>query len=207
MCLDFGGEGLRLVREFTQSEADRHNALTEKGWALTEGRLVFHGEEPVGRPGWYTRWQLRRAVRCFERALDINPEGWSSMWALGKIHQRLGEQEIAFGWFAKAHGLMPNHPDVAREAGIAALDLGHAEAALALCRAAVTSSPDDPGLVCNLALAHCLAGDDAEAVRCVTEAAERDPADTVTANVQQFIGEVASGKRARPRSLEEAFPR
>jgi len=195
------------VREFTQAEADRHNALTAKGWALTEGRLVLHGVEPSGRPGWYDRWQLGRAIRCFELALEINPEGWSSMWALGKICQRLGDQEAAIGWFAKAHALKPDQPDVAREAGIAALDLGRAADALAFCRAAVACSPDDPGLVCNLALAHCLAGDDAEAVRCVTVAAERDPADTVTATVQHFIGEVAAGRRARPRSLQEAFPR
>jgi Flp pilus assembly protein TadD len=150
--------------------------------------------------------QLRRANNCFQRALVINPEGWSSMWALGKIHQRLGDQEAAFGWFAKAHALKPDQPDVAREAGITALDLGWADAALAFCQAAVVCRPDDPGLVCNLALAHCLAGDDTEAVRCVTEAAERNPADTVTANVRHFIGDIASSKRARPRSLQE-FPR
>lgn len=80
-----------MTREFTQAEADRHNALTAKGWALIEGRLVLHGQEPSARPGWYSRWQLRRAIRCFEQALAINPEGWSSMWALGKIYQRLGE--------------------------------------------------------------------------------------------------------------------
>ena len=195
------------MQEFTPAETDRHNALTAQGWALTKGRLVLHGAEPSGPPGWYSRWQLNRAIRCFERALAINPDGWSSMWALGKIHQRLGDQEAALGWFAKAHTLKPEQPDVAREAGIAALDLGRASEALALCRAAVACSPDDPGLVCNLALAHCLAGDDAEAARCVAEAAERDPTDTVTANVQHFIGEVAAGRRVRPRSLQEAFPR
>ncbi len=127
------------------------------------------------------------------------------MWALGKIHQRLGTQTIAFEWFAKAHAIKPDQPNVAREAGIAALDLGRVEAGLTLCREAVAHCPNDPGLVCNLALAHCLAGDDIEAMRCVTEAAERDPADTVTATVQHFIREVASGKRTRPRSLQEAF--
>ena len=93
-----------MAREFTRAEADRHNALTAIGWALTEGRLVIQGEEPSGRPGWYTRWQLLRAARCFERALAINPEGWSSMWALGKIYQRFGDQEAAFGWFANCKG-------------------------------------------------------------------------------------------------------
>jgi tetratricopeptide (TPR) repeat protein len=94
-----------VAREFTQAEADQHNALTSKGWALTEGRLVIHGAEPSGRPGWYSRWQLRRAIRCYEQALTINPESWSSTWALGKIYQRLGEQENAFTWFARAHAI------------------------------------------------------------------------------------------------------
>ncbi len=129
------------------------------------------------------------------------------MWAIGKIHQRLGDQEKALAWFSKSHALKPDQPDVAREAGIAALDLGRVEDALAYCRAAVASNPDDPGLVCNLALAHCLAGNDPEAVRCVTEAAERDPADPVTATVLGFIRDVASGRRVRPRSMHEAFPR
>ena len=99
-----------MTREFTHAEADRHNALTTKGWSLTEGQLVLQGQEPSERPGWYTRWRLRRAARCFEQALEINPDGWSSMYALGKIHQRLGDQETAFAWFAKGHALKPDQP-------------------------------------------------------------------------------------------------
>ena len=41
-----------------------------------------------------------------------------------------------------------------------------AEEALALCRAAVAFGPDDSVLVRNLAVAHCLAGEDMEAGRC-----------------------------------------
>lgn len=196
-----------VLRELSRAEINRHNALANKGWALTSGRLVLQGEEPSARPGWYTRWQLRRAIRCFEGALEINPEGWSSMWGLGKIHQRMGDQQTAFDWFARAHAIKPDQADVAREASIAAMDLGWTERALPLCLAAVASSPDDPGLVCNLALAHCLAGDDTEAERCVLEAAKRDSTDEVTSTVLCFIRDVASGKRKRPRSLEEAFPR
>jgi Flp pilus assembly protein TadD len=195
-----------VAREFTQAEADRHNALTTRGWALTQGRLVLHGQAPSGRPGWYSRWQLRRAIRFFERALAIHPEGWSSMWALGKIYQRLGQQATAFGWFAQAHTLNPQQPDVAREAGIAALDIGRLEEALALCRTAVASKPDDPGLVCNLALAYCLVGQDAEAERCAADAARQDPSDGISATVLGFVREVASGKRQRPQCLKEVFP-
>jgi len=190
-----------MAREFTQAEADRHNAITAKGWALTDGRLLLQSQQPSERLGWCTRWKLRRAARCFERALEINPDGWSSMWALGKIHQRLGDQTLAFAWFAKAHAFKPDQPDVAREAGIAALDIGRVEDALALCRAAVVLSPGDPGLLANLALAYCLAGEDAEAERCAAEAVYRNRNDCVSATVLGFVRDVASEVRERPKSL------
>jgi tetratricopeptide (TPR) repeat protein len=195
-----------VTREFTQAEADRHNALIAKGWALTKGRLVLHDQEPSGRPGWFSRWQLRRAIRCFEQALAINPEGWSSMWAPGKIHHRIGDQATAFSWFAQAHALRPDEPEVAREAGLAALDIGRVGEGLTLCQAAVACKPDDPGLVSNLALAHCLAGQDAEAERCAVEAVKRVPSDEIPATVLQFVREVASGQRPRPERLCDVFP-
>jgi tetratricopeptide (TPR) repeat protein len=195
-----------MGREFTQDEADRHNALVARGWAITEGRLLLHGQAPPGPPGWYTRWQLRRALWFFEQALNIDPENWSSMWAVGKIHQRLGDQDTAFDWFLRAHRLNPGQADVLREAGLAALDTRHTPVGIELCEAAVAQAPDDPGLVSNLALAYCLGGRDGDAQRCAAEAARRDPADAISATVLAFVGAVASGKRPRPVRLAEAFP-
>lgn len=37
------------------------------------------------------------------------------MWALGKIHRRLGEQETAFVWFARAHATAPDQLTFVRE--------------------------------------------------------------------------------------------
>lgn len=195
-----------ITREFTQDEADRHNALTGKGWALIKGRIVLHSSGASRRPGWYARRQLRRAIECFEQALKINPTGWSSMWALGKIYQRLNQQATAFNWFAQAHALNPAQPDVAREAGIAALDIGRVEDALRLCLAARAIAPDDPGLICNLALAYCLAGRDSEAERCVTDAVASDPSDAISADVLKLVRDVASGRRPRPKRLCDVAP-
>ena len=194
------------MREFTPAQADRHNALVRKGWALVEGRLILQGKEPKGPPSWFSRLQLNRAIWCFDKALTINPEGWSSMWALGKIYQRLGDQESALRWLLRAHTIHPDQLDVAREASLAALDLGRREQALKLCEHAVKLMPQDPGLVCNLALAHCLAGNDGEAIRHVNEAALRDPSDPVTAIVKHFITQVAAGELKRPKDLREVFP-
>jgi Flp pilus assembly protein TadD len=122
------------------------------------------------------------------------------MCGLGKIYQRLGDHEVTLRWFATAFAMTPDHPDVAREAGIAAMELGRAAEALEFCLAAVANRPDDAGLVCNLALAYCLAGNDSDALRCAIQAAERDPADVVTLSVRDFVTQVASGRRKRPKS-------
>jgi Flp pilus assembly protein TadD len=114
---------------------------------------------------------------------------------------------MSFLWLAKANAAAPNDPSLVRDASRAALDVGRAEEAIELCRAAVAFDPDSPELVRNLALAHCLAGEDAEAKRCAALAVELDATDSVSARVLDLIRDVAAGERARPRTLLELFPR
>lgn len=197
---------MEMERKFTEAEISRHNSLYEKGWELTKGRFYFHREGITGRPGWWARRKLLEALRCFQQALEINTENWSSMWALGKIYQRLGEHEISLHWFSKAHKINPAQPDVAREAGLAALDCGESSLAIQLCSSAVHSNPDDIGLIANLALAYMLHGDDADAVACARRAVALDPEDEVSRNAMKYVQEVADGQRARPHRLSDAFP-
>jgi len=128
------------------------------------------------------------------------------MWALGKIYQRLGDHERSYQWFLRARSLNPDQPDVAREAGLAAMDAGRVEEALELCLAAVHLSPDDLGLRCNLALAYLLAGDDSNALECASIAANGDPGDDISQNVLAFVRDVRDGRKPRPRKLGDAFP-
>ncbi len=138
--------------------------------------------------------------------LEIHPEHYQSMWMLGRIYQLLGDPDMAFLWFAKANAAKPHDPGLVRDAGRAALDIGRAEESLALCREAVTFWSDDPVLVRNLALAHCLAGEDLEAERCAAEAVQLDPTDSISVTVLDLIRDVALGRRERPTTILEAFP-
>ena len=193
-------------REFTQEEADAHNALTEEAWSIINPLIILN-ESPVrGKPSWFERRKLKKAVSLFEQAREINPDGYSSMWALGKIFQRLGDNAIALKWFEHAHQVNPEQPDVAREAALSALDVGDSDSAIRYCSAAIELSPDDPGLVSNLALAHLLAGDDQKAFRAAEEATSRDPEDPISKTVLKFVDDVAQGRRDRPKTLAEAFP-
>lgn len=94
-----------MERDFTGVEADRHNALIRKGWALITGEILVNEPHPVGEPGWLARLKLHRAARLFRSAWRINPDGWPSMYALGKIYQRLGRAQDALFWFGKAHDI------------------------------------------------------------------------------------------------------
>ena len=193
-------------REFTEEEANVHNTLTKEAWELINP-LIMLNEAPVrGKPSWFERRKLKRAISLFERAREINPDGYSSMWALGKIFQRLEDNTVALKWFEHAHNANPEQPDVAREAALSALDVGDSTSALRFCKVAIELSPNDSGLVSNLALAHILAGDDESAFRAAEEATSRDPSDAISKTVLKFVDDVSQGRKPRPRTLAEAFP-
>lgn len=189
--------------EFTQEQVDAHNALTKAGTAIVKAYTLLEGRGLQEAPGFLERRQLKEGVRLFTEALKINPQGWSSMWALGKLHQRLGDSTSALKWFAEAARIKPDQRDVLREAGIAALNVGAKEEALRLCFAAVQLAPDDLGLQSNLALAYLITGDDAHAEECARVAVSRAPQDTTSRSVLGLVQDVRQGKRQRPQRLSE----
>jgi len=93
------------VREFTEAEGREHDRHYQEGWKLIRGDILLAGSRASGAPGWFARRRLAKAIVCFEAALAIHPDGWQSLWALGKIHQRLGTADLALQCFARAHAL------------------------------------------------------------------------------------------------------
>src|SRR5450432_1313831 len=152
--------------DITEAQAGQHNALTKEGWELLKPEMIIHGGPIRHAPGFFARRKLRRAIVLFGRAIELNPRGWSSMWATGKALQRLGDHSGALRWFMKAHDENPSQVDVVREAGLTALDCGAIDQAVRLCFAAVRLSPDDLGLQANLSLAYLMAGDYERAAEC-----------------------------------------
>src|SRR5258708_2898687 len=102
-------------------DVDLHNGLYAKAWALIEEELHLHGRALSEKPSWGTRRKLNEAISLFERTLEINPLNWNSMWALGKIYQRLNDHSSALTWFSKAHKVDANNAAILREATISAM--------------------------------------------------------------------------------------
>ena len=192
-----------MSNDISPADAARHNVLFDEGASLLEGEVFLDGGGPSGTPGTSSRQKLERAIECFQAALEINPRGWQSMWLLGKIHQRLENDGESLLWFEKALELAPDHPDVARETGLAAFEAGNTVLALQCCRAALDARPDDPGLMANLALAHLLIGDLVAAEGLVRKALELVPHDPISGQMAEIIREVADGKRPQPWSIRD----
>ena len=189
--------------DLSPADAVRHDEFYNEGWSLVEGQVFIDGSGPSGRLGMFARRKLQKAIERFQGALEIVPKGWQSMWALGKIHQRLESEAESLFWFRKAMALAPDEPDVARETGLAAFEVGNTELALQCCQAALDARPDDPGLMANLALAHLLRGGLAAAESFVSKALELVPHDPVSGHLSQIIREVAEGTRPQPASIHD----
>ncbi len=193
-----------MSNDISPADAARHDELVDEAWSLEKGQTFLHGSGPSGKPGMFARRRLQKAIKCFQEALEINPEGWESMWALGKIYQRFGKEAETLFWFKKAIALAPDQPDVARETGLAAFAVGDMELGFKCTQAALDARPDDPGLMANLALAHLLGGDLAEAEDFVSKALELVPHDPISGDLSQIIREVAEGTRPQPTSVHDS---
>lgn len=180
----------------------QHDQLYSEACELIKGRLVLGNDSPDDVDAESQR-RLERATALFTEVTRINPANWAALWLLGKIEQRLGDYERALMWFARAHRVHPRHPDVAREAAIAAMELGLAERAIPYCERAIESKPDDPGLRANLGLALLLSGRPAEARGVLDDVLARDPEDAITHRLLAVVDDVLAGTRTCPSHVRE----
>ncbi len=196
------GQEMYVGRTAPDVNVARHNELYQQATGLIKG-LIHTGDTEPGPLDADSRRRLEQAIPLFEEVVQIRPGNWAAMWLLGKVYQRLGEYERGLDWFTRSHRVNPDHPDVAREASIAAMDAGQPEQAIEFCRRAIDAQPDDAGLRANLALATLFSGKPAEARDIAADALRRNPDDQITAQIVAIIEEVVSGVRPCPHHMRD----
>jgi tetratricopeptide (TPR) repeat protein len=194
--------GLAVTSDASQGTNPRYDAAFRRGCALSESRITLAGGPP-GPVTWFGKWRLRQAVGCFKEALRLEPNSWPAMWFLGKIHQRLGNHPEALDWLRRSHALNPEQPDVAREAGLEALEVGELTAAKAFFEAAMRANPTDHGHQANLALAQLLLGDLPAASASVEASLSIAPDDPISQLLASVVEKVRNGDVPPPRSIVE----
>jgi Flp pilus assembly protein TadD len=149
-------------------------------------------------PGVLLSRQLRKAISLFRRALEINPNNWSAMWFIGKVHQRFREDKDALEWFKQSYDVNPSQTDIAREASLCAMQIGNHDMAIVFAHRAIQVDPTNPGLGANLALAYLLAGRIRDAQASISQALAGDPSDTISQTISTMVQHFGTTGRVPP---------
>jgi tetratricopeptide (TPR) repeat protein len=182
----------------TPEQISEHNNAYKKALALVRKELLLEGQTDLPRPGWLVGLKLKRALKHFERVLQLNPENWNAMWLIGKIHQRFRDFGTALQWFERAYQINPSQQNVAREASLCAMEIGNSDVAISFAYRGTQITPSDSGLQTNLALAYLLAGRLGEAQTAINKALEGDPADKISQTIQKAIHHFVTKKLVPP---------
>lgn len=195
------GQEVYVGRTEEHPDEQRHDELYRQAVNMIEGLIRTHGETDAELDS-LAMSKLSRASAMLEEVVEMNPSNWSAMWLLGKVAQRLDDHHTSFEWFARAHRVNPDQPDVAREGAIAAMDSGRPEDGIPL-RRAVEVCPEDAGLWANLALALLFTEQVDEAAEIVATALAMSPEDQITQTISQIIESVRTGERPCPHHVRD----
>jgi tetratricopeptide (TPR) repeat protein len=146
-----------MTLSLSSTEIAKHNSLYNEACRLQKG-LVLLDKSPVPRLGFLARRKLQKAIRLFQEALKINPEGFQSMLFIEKAYQRLGNLPEALVWFRRAHEIVPTNPIIAKEAGGQAGQLGQHDLAIEIMSPAASAHPNDVVLQYNLGYTYLMSG-------------------------------------------------
>jgi len=180
-----------------------HNRLYKEGSDLISPYMQLVNRDSLPGDSPMARERLERGIDLLNQAISINPANWAAHWIVGKAHQVLGDSENACEAFGKSFALQKGNPDVAREYMFECLNLGRAAKGIAAARQAVTTKPDDAGLIANLALALLIGGKLDEAADTVHKALAIAPTDQISHNLKEMIADVQAGHRAQPSNMAE----
>ncbi|MCX5733057.1 MAG: tetratricopeptide repeat protein [candidate division NC10 bacterium] len=188
--------------QMTEQQRLEHNQTFEEASALIKNEIPLHERPNMPVPGWLLRRKLKRALFLFERVLQLNPENWSAMWLVGKVHQRFGDYTAALSWFERAYQVNPSQPDIAREASMCAMGVGRHDAAIVFAHRATQIEPASAGLHANLALAYLLAGRITDAQASIERSIAADQTDKISKTIKAIIQHFATNGHIPPTTTQ-----
>ena len=153
---------------------------------------------PDPRPGFITRFRLKRGLRKLESLVRDAPNSSNAHWFIGIARRILGEPEAAYAAFRRAYLIAPNYVNYCREYVLQCMATGRVKEAVDVAERIAAQQPQDIGLLSNFGLALLVAGDVARALEVTRTAHEREPSDPITKQLLLLIEEVAAGRRDRP---------
>jgi Flp pilus assembly protein TadD len=173
---------------------------TKAGWRALN-KLLPKYELGEVEPGWLARRRIEAARTHFEAALRIEPEGWESLWGMGKLLRIGGDVPAAFALLLRAVSGHDRSPALYRDLTVLALDLDRRDAAEEYARAAVALNTQDADMLASYALVLLFNSQVKRALGVATNACKLQPNDSRNWEILQLIRRVDKGEEGPPVSI------
>ena len=161
------------------------------------GIIILDNYRPK-KISFFEKLRAKKVIKHFEKALEIVPEHFASLFFLGKVYQRLEEYEKALFYFEKALEFEKEIYSLPQEASLVAMHLNKIGKAIEYSSEALNRKPNNFALMGNHSMNLLIAGKDKEAMEQIDLALKLEPNDSVNKNIKDKIVSVANGEVKRP---------
>jgi len=186
----------------------KHDELFQQGFALVCDNALIGETSDDPEEKSFNEEALREGMDLLGQVIEMRPENWSGLWAMGKGYQRLGDYENSYQCFKASKVIARKdppdpYPDVLRELAWSCLQTDRFDEAIYYTDAARKFRPDDYTLDANHALAALMKKQFDMADQLARRALAANPADKITQDLVKMIEEVRSGKRPFFKSYQQ----
>lgn len=205
-----------VARTYPQAEGERPASdVTTASRRRAERDQLFHdawkrmqdsGAARLVPPqllGWWAARKARSAIALFDRCLAQAPEDSAAHFWKGKCLQSLGRVHESLDSYQQAWLLNPTDADIAREAGISAIEAERVDLGVYFAQEALRLRPDGLGLQDNLALAQMFAGNMTAALSAAESAVKVEPDNDTTRMLHRVVRAVVDGRMPRPSRVRD----
>ena len=148
--------------DLTEKQISEFNNFYNKGCSLQKGIILLDGYRPKSL-GFFSKLKAKKAIGNFEKALEIYPASWQSLFFIGKIYQRLKEYEKSLIYIEKAMIYETQNHVLPQEASLICMHLHQVEKAIEYSKLSININPENFALLGNHAMNLLIAEFDNEA--------------------------------------------
>ena len=117
----------------------------------------------------------QKAINCFEKAIQINPNSANGYYSLGVIFTQLGESQKAINYYEKAIQINPNFANAYYSLGVIFAQLGESQKAISCYEKAIQINPNHIHAHNNLGVIFAQLGESQKAINCFEKAIQINP--------------------------------
>ena len=173
-----------------------------KGMKLLEGRVHLDGRR-LPKPGLIDRFFLARARKFLMKAAEGKSESGAPLLFLGKIEERLGNNERCISWLRMANEASPENGVVMLELGAAYGRQGQHRELVELLVPLVRMHPEDTRIHSNLGVALLLLGESGRAIGAFENAVALEPTVGSNRRLLEYAVAVHEKRKSQPRSAND----